>query len=69
MEGLTPVLQCLQLAGKAESQAVEAVVVLLVWEQRLLYFAASEAAAGAGRLKEQQEVKVGLGEEAGLLVV
>lgn len=69
MEGLIPALQCLQLAGKVESQAVEAAMVPLGWERRLLYSAVKEAAAGAGQLQEQPEVKAALGEEVALVVV
>lgn len=39
------------------------------WEQMLLYSAGREAAAGAGQLKEQQEVKAELEEEVALVVV
>lgn len=69
MEGLIPALQCLQLAGKVESQAAEAAAVLLGWEQMLLYSAVREAAAAAGRRKGQQEVKVELGEGVALVAV
>lgn len=68
MEDLIPALQCLQLAGKVGSQAVEAAVVPSGWEQMLLYSAVREAAAVAGQWKQQQEVKAVLGEEAALLV-
>lgn len=63
-----PAHQRLQLAGKVELQAVEAAMVPLGWEQRLLYSAVRVAAAGPGQLKEQQEVKAALGEEVALLV-
>lgn len=67
MEGLTPGLQCLQLAEKVEWKAEEAAVVLLGWGQKLLYSAVSEAVAGTGQ-QEEQEVKAALG-EADVLVV
>lgn len=63
MEGLTPDPQCLQLAGKVEWQAVEAAVVPLGWEQTPMYSVVREAAAAAGQLKQQQEVKAVVGEE------
>lgn len=69
MEDLIPALQCLQLAGKVESQVAEAAVVPSGWEQMLPYSAVREAAAVAGRRKQQQEVKVVLGEEVALVVV
>lgn len=69
MEGLIPALRCLQLAGKVELQAAEAAVAPLGWEQRLLYSAVREAAAAAGQLKKQQEVKAALGEEVASVAV
>lgn len=68
MEGLIPAPQCLQLVGKVESQAAEAAVAPLGWKQMLLYSAVREAAAGAGRRKQQQEVKPALVEEVALVV-
>lgn len=44
-------------------------MVPLGWERRLLYSAVKEAAAGAGQLQEQPEVKAALGEEVALVVV
>ena len=41
----------------------------LGWEQRLLYSAVREAAAAAGQLKKQQEVKAALGEEVASVAV
>lgn len=67
MEGLIPAPQCLQLVGKVESQAVEAAGVPLGWEQMLLCSAVREAAAGAGRREQQQEVKSALAEEVALV--
>lgn len=68
MEGLIPAPQCLQLAGKVEWQAAEAAAVLSAWEQTLMYSAVREAAAVAGQLKQQHQVKAALGEEVALVV-
>lgn len=69
MEGLIPAPRCLQLVGKVESQVVGAAAVPSGWEQMLLYSAGRVAAAVAGQLKEQREVKAELAEEVALMVV
>lgn len=52
-----------------ELQAAGAAAAPSGWEQTLLYSAVREAAAVAGQLKEQEEVKAELEEEAALVVV
>lgn len=69
MVGLIPALQCLQLVGKVESKAVGAAAAPSGWGQKPRRSAGRQAAAEAAQLKEQQEAKAELEEEAASVVV